>query len=85
MARSFDQPARLAVTVLVALAAWELGQLVASAVLIALTDTPLALNTSTDAVPIETFLVLVFRILLAFAVAAAVALPLGRSLLRAAR
>jgi len=71
--------------VLVALAAWELGKLVASAVLIALTDTPLALNTSTDTVPIETFLVLVFRVLLAFAVAAAVALPVGRSLLRAAR
>jgi hypothetical protein len=85
MARSFDQPARLAVTVLLALAAWELGQLVASAVLIALTDTPLALNTSTDTVPIETFLMIVFHILLAFAVAAAVALPLGRSLLRAAR
>ena len=85
MARSFDQPARLAVTVLLALAAWELGLLVSSAVLIALTDTPLALNTSTDTVPIETFLTIVFHILLAFAIAAAVALPLGRSLLRAAR
>ncbi len=85
MARYIDQPSRFGLTVIVALAAWWAGLLITDALLIALTDYPLGLNTATDTVPAETFLVLLFRILLAFAIAAAITLPVGRALVRSTR
>ncbi len=73
--------ARSALIVVLGLAAWTVGEVVATAILIALTDTPLAFNTAGDKVSLETFLVLIFRAALAFAVAAAIVLPIARSML----
>ncbi len=74
--------ARSALIVLIAFLAWELGQIVANAIVIVLTDTPLAFNVAADRVSLETFIVLVFRAALAFGIAAAIVLPLARSALR---
>jgi len=80
-----EQPGRLVIVVLVGLASWALGLIVAEALLIALTDTPMGFDRTADSVSFEVFFVLVLRALLALAIAAVLAVPLARAVLRGRR